>query len=181
MIDLSTVKAITIPEGVVKKIVSAGVTLWQAVTYKNWVKFSIDTDGSIFNGTGWIAQKRVSSSGSLKDVSYGATTGFIPVKAGDVVRFHAGEFDRWDAIAVYNCVSYFDSTFSILGSFTTQPNYYGMCSAQNSIVEVDDRNIKTLVVPDNSSIAYIRLSIGGNYSDARHGADIVITVNEEIV
>jgi hypothetical protein len=182
MIDFSSVKFIVIPEGMVTKIVSAGVTLWKTVTeaYKNWVSYAIDTDGSVFNGQGWIAEYRVRSSGALGEATHTAATGYIPVKAGDVIRFCAGDYDRWETASGSNCIHYSDASFGTLGSFTTQPSYYGICSAENSVVSTDENGIKTVTVPDNANIAYMRMSIRGNYSDARHGSDLIVAINEEI-
>ena len=61
-------------------------------TEANLITISIDTDGSIFNGKGWMENKRLNSSGAVADVgSYGYTgvTGFIPISDGDVLTTSA--------------------------------------------------------------------------------------------
>lgn len=63
------------------------------VVYVNQIPISIDTDGSVFNGKGWKENIRLGSDGNTKDAADTddktsndmGTTGFIPVKAGDVV------------------------------------------------------------------------------------------------
>ena len=52
--------------------------------YTNQVPTSIDTDGSVFNGVGYVGRTRLSSSGATKkDADFVTTTGYIPAKAND--------------------------------------------------------------------------------------------------
>lgn len=63
------------------------------ISYINQIAISTDTDGSIFNGTGYAVGKRLNSSGVVANVANmsapkaAVLTGFIPVKSGDVIRF----------------------------------------------------------------------------------------------
>lgn len=88
--DLSLVKAIEIAEGIVAKIVSGGVTVWQmaAKTVTNLLPLATDTDRkSIFDGLGYMAGARLSSTGNVAMSSIQmCASGFIPAVAGDVVR-----------------------------------------------------------------------------------------------
>lgn len=52
----------------------------------DWLHRGQDTDGSIYNGTGYITGHRLNSSGNLSSADSGLTTGFIPVKNGDIIR-----------------------------------------------------------------------------------------------
>lgn len=158
------------------------VLLWEKpLRYKNYIMTSIDTDGSIFNGCGYICGYRVRSSGAVGAENYSAATGYIPVKAGDTIMFTAGVFGNWGKSAtVRDCIHYADDNFNALGSFTTQPAHYGICTAANSVVTEVEDNIWSVVVPDNDAICYIRISMSGTYEDSRHGADFIVTVNEEI-
>lgn len=67
--------------------------------YTNQIPISIDTDGTIFNGTGYMAAKRINSSHAVADLQNTAATnpafvtGLIPVKGGDVFRFKNCYFD----------------------------------------------------------------------------------------
>ena len=54
--------------------------------YTNRVSTSEDEDGSIFNGSGWMAGKQIGSDGSIIDTPSTYVTGFIAVKPGDVIR-----------------------------------------------------------------------------------------------
>ena len=61
----------------------------QAVTpdYTNLIPTSVDENGEIFNGCGWMAGKQLGTNGALSDNTTGTyVSGFIPVKLGDVVR-----------------------------------------------------------------------------------------------
>ena len=167
MIDFSTVKAITIPEGVVKKIVSAGVTLWEAIRYKNWVPFSIDTDGSIFNKVGYKDGSRLNSSAAVVELAGYVVSGYIPVKPGDIVRLKGL---TWNSST--NTGSYFwtfDSSFTRLKS--ARPN----ASSQDIVASAEANGVTAFRLETYANaVAYIRLSAYGT------GANMVITVNEEI-
>lgn len=52
----------------------------------DWLHRGQDTDGSIYNESGYITGYRLNSSGNLSSVADGLTTGFIPVKKGDIIR-----------------------------------------------------------------------------------------------
>ena len=88
MIDFTGVKAITIPEGSVKKITANGVTLWEKISFVNLLPLAIGSDGKPYNnGQGWKANTRLNSSGveSTSSATGIEVTGFIPVKHGDKV------------------------------------------------------------------------------------------------
>jgi len=61
--------------------------------YTNVLPLSIDTDGSIYNGIGYMAAKRINSSHQVVDLQNTAATnpafvsGLIPIKEGDTIRF----------------------------------------------------------------------------------------------
>lgn len=52
----------------------------------DWLRRGQDTGGSIYNETGYITGYRLNSSGNLSSETGGLTTGFIPVKKGDIIR-----------------------------------------------------------------------------------------------
>lgn len=184
--DFSKVKAIKIPEGYVKKIVTnrGGVTLWE-VPYVNMVPLSIDTDGSIYNGgLGYKNGYRVRSGGTEASSNNGACTGFIPVNGGDVVRISGVIFSYAQN---GNAINVADSSFTNIGQFTMLPAQYGIFArgaayaayAQDSVVEESDGVWKWVVPPAASGVAYIRVS-GQNSSGTSPGANLIVTVNEEI-
>lgn len=171
--DFSNVKKITISAGEVKQIEIDGVVVWKG-GYTNLVPTSIDTDGSVFNGTGYIDGYRSNSSGTIT-VSAGSTcSGFIRAKAGDVIRV-AGV--KWRRENEYSYFSVFDEKFNKLGTVnsfnSTAPTYVtGVTNKDNTTINGDVDGITTITT--SADFSYFRISAGGS------GKDMVITVNEEI-
>jgi hypothetical protein len=176
--DFSTIKAITIPEGVVKKISIGNNIIWEEPSsYKNWVPYSINTDGSIFNGTGWIGKTRLSSSGATKSADYASTTGYIPAKAGDVVRIAGtGWLDSNYLSTNYVCT--YDSDFNFIAAVNCGGVYGGGTVS-------GDLNVAVVTLKDTSTIAYIRVSSsdasGNPVGVDGPGDNLIVTINEEIV
>lgn len=52
----------------------------------DWLHRGQDADDSIYNESGYITGYRLNSSGNLSSATGGLTTGFIPVKKGDIIR-----------------------------------------------------------------------------------------------
>lgn len=151
-------------------------------TYTNQIPISTDTDGSVYNGTGWKGGSRLSgSSGTVKDQANAAVTGFIPVAAGDIVRMrYTGTDAIWeaDASASANVIAYYDASKTWLGSLTLQPSYYGICTEANAPSGVlADGGIVSFVVPQNTSIGFVRISLVSQTSNI---SGLIVTVNEEI-
>jgi hypothetical protein len=161
------------------------------IPYINQLPISIGTDGAVYNGKGWKSPKRLSaSSGTEKDASDASITGFIPVKAGDVVRFkYTGSNPKlWDTYTLnsgYNIMAYYNSSFSWLGSCCPLQNggqIYGICTqADQSTGSIANGGIVSFIVPNNSNIAYLRLSIAINTGTGSMSLEpLIVTVNEEI-
>lgn len=172
----SNVKSVSIPEGMVTKIANAsGVTLWSKAPEGpvNWVPKSIDTDGSTFNGKGWIGKKRLSSSGVVKDANYVSTTGFIPAKASDVVRIGGCYWlDSANSSANYVCT--YDANFTFVGAVNCVGSYGGGTVS-------GDKNVAVVTLKNTSTIAYVRVSAGhSDYGVDGPGAQMIVTINEEI-
>lgn len=61
-------------------------------SYTNQIPISVDTDGSVYNGTGYKERKRFGSGGAEGDLEFPNSTnapfitGFIPCKQGDIIR-----------------------------------------------------------------------------------------------
>ena len=186
--DISVKKAkLTLEDGTILLIdvvvASEGTTI---ITYTNRMPISIDTDKSVYNGTGWKSDTRLSaSSGSVKaDTNGGAITGFIPVKKGDIVRFrYTGSLKLWDKSTVnegWNIISYYNASFAWLGSACpVQGSEYGICTKNDySTGSVADGGIVSFTVPANDNIAYLRLSFSIDSPEDLSG--LIVTVNEEI-
>lgn len=172
----SGLKALAIPEGNVVKVEYNGAVLWQleeSAPYTNQVPISIDADGSIYDGDGWIAKKRLSSSGALKDANYVSTTGFIPATSGAEIRIGGCKWINSDAQSA-NYVCSYDANFNFVCAVNCGGGYGGGTVS-------GDEEIAVVTLPTNkTNIAYVRVSA---YSDivGGPGASMIVTVNEEIV
>lgn len=149
-------------------------------TYTNQVPISIDTDGSIFNGVGYIGGTRLSSSGGTKSADYASVTGYIPASSGAVIEIPAEYFET--SGSCYVCS--YDSKFSFLSAVNSDGAYGGGTVATEG-------NIKRVTLPNNDAIAYIRVSMNWNgdekgYAEATNPKlgpceHMIVTVNEPIV
>lgn len=174
-LDFSQIKGVAIPDGNVVRIELNGVLVWKAGP-ANRVPVSISADGSVYNGTGYKAGTRVRSGGAEAE-NYGAScTGFIRVSGGDVVRLSGWDFS---GVSSANAINVSDEGFVNLGQVTTQPAYYGVLTAENSPI-AEDGGVYTYVVPSGLGIAYIRVTGFIDHDGDGPGADMFVTVNEEI-
>jgi hypothetical protein len=184
MINLSNFKQLSIGGINLKKLLLGGITIWQAVTYKNWVRYSTESDGTtIYNGKGYKDGYRVRSGGAEGTNVYATCTGYIPAKDGDVVRVSGAQFNRVDTA---NAINVSNGSFTNLGQIT--PSYanagYGIFDFsgaytaycwQNTVVE-ESSGVWKWTIPPGAGIRYIRVSgqTGGN------GVNFIVTINEEI-
>lgn len=170
--DFLNIKELIIPEGLVTKIVSAGVTLWEATRYKNWVPYSIDTDGSIYDGRGYKDNSRLSSSGGVSAQSESTTTGFIQAKAGDTIRIKGGLW--YNTKVSINYIIAYNSSFSKVYTANSQGGYQTSTLIESMSLDGD---VSVVKLKSGLTYEYIRLSINEN---GITGANLIVTVNEEI-
>ena len=152
--------------------------------FRNLVRISTDIDGTIFNSTGYQEGKRLSSSGALKDQTGSVVTGFIPAKRGDVIRMSGATWGT-SVSSGYCYIQYYDVNFNLLYTI----NKYMNDSVSNGVSNVGsnvDKNASSIltdsngvttfsiVTTNNTEYSYVRISATGN------GADMIVTVNEEI-
>lgn len=173
--DFSTVKKVSIAAGDVKQIAINGVVVWSGVN--NLVSTSIDSDGSIYNGIGYKDGYRLSSSGGVSGtaVPTATHTGFIKFKAGDIIRIKVdGGFVEGGSGNYFN---FYNTNFGLVKadypSYLNNGNY-------GTIENLSDGS--TLMTLTNYTIGltegseyYLRVSL-----NPCKGADLTITVNEEI-
>lgn len=177
--DFSNVKKITISAGEVKQIEIDGVVVWKG-GYTNLVPTSIDTDGSVFNGTGYKDGYRLSSSGALKAQENTATTGFIKATKNDVIRM-AGT--KWDETTGYNYFVVYDENYNVVETINRSSGYV----TQDGFSYLSKGVVDTATMKTENGITEFRVALksGYEYSYVRisaygSGKDMVITVNEEI-
>lgn len=173
--------AIAIPE-VTGDIVINVTTEAAVVAYTNQIPISTDTDGSIFNGTGYKHGYRINSSGNVTDAASGGAstdwfaTGFIPVKGGDVIRF-SGAYVEGSLGGVNNW--YYDSS-KVKGTLAFTPySFVHDLARTKSIFKAcnyneNEQRLYSFTLKDNVEAGYMRFTLLGD------GANAVVTVNEEI-
>lgn len=142
----------------------------KTVSYTNQIPISIDTDGSIFNGKGYIENTRLSSSGVAKEGAKVYTTGYIPASKNAVVRIAGVEWYNVQQGANYVCA--YDKNFGFISAVNSTGYYNGGTVTGNA-------NLTTVTLLDNENIAYIRVSIHKNNTEVA-GEDLIVTVNEPI-
>lgn len=184
--DFENIKSITIPEGEVASITVNGVVLWQAITFTNLVPTSIDTDGSIFNGVGYKENVRLSSSGGVSSSAQNGsvTTGFMPWKSKGIVKIKGARFDT--ALTGHYYINIYDTNKKFMYAFSLGEITGATGAGYHIILSKDEASGVTTIdfsgCPDGtgdvaSAIikgAFFRINAYGK------GADLIVTVNEEI-
>ncbi len=166
-----------------------GTLVWKAKTFTNQVPISTDTDGSIFNKVGYIENRRLSSSGGLSGSAQNGsvTTGFIPFPYGDetVICMEGVEWlNTTQNYGGHYYINFYDSNkkFLIYLSAETYPSYTHLVTVtrdENGVETVvwnqtyGDTN--TLLNTVRTTAKFIRITARGK------GADMIVTINEEIV
>lgn len=149
------------------------------IPYTNRVPASVDTDGSVYNGVGYLTNHRLKADGTLKEEAFSAVTGFIPASAGDVIRIAGCGWYHPNAV---NYVCAYRADFTFLGAVTSNGTVYGTKIHQS----VDIQGLESTVTLGNAAeIAWIRVCASNDgafdYDVALAlGADMVVTVNEAL-
>ena len=165
-IDFSEIKGVAIPDGDVVKIEINGTLVWKAGP-TNWVPLSINADGSAYNnGLGYTDNTRLNSSAAEVTLSGYVVCGYIPVKPGDTVRVKG---ITWDSATQTG--SYF---WTFDSSFTKQKQQRPNGGSSDITVSNSNGVVSFKLAASMTDCAYFRISSYGS------GADLIITVNEEI-
>ena len=187
--NLTNFKKIFINGVELKQLLINGIQVWKAITFTNQVPISEDTAaGSVFNGVGYIENRRLSSSGSLSSSAQNGsvTTGFIPWY-GDTTVIRMKGVEWLNATANYN--GHFYIMFYNANKKSQGSNDY-MWSGQTGVSHIytvtrDANGIETVTFNKDYGTAnsflqwvrsakYIRITAHGK------GADMIVTINEEI-
>lgn len=181
MIDFTGVKAIKIPEGKVKKITSSdGIVIWD-VGYNNLVPLSTEANSTTIynNGLGYKNGYRVRSGGAEGAQADAACTGFITVKAGDVIGIGGAQLG---GTTTANAINVYNASYTNLGQVVENyaTNGYGIF-ADGTLSNWNKGTIKNncfyWTVPSGVNIAYVRIT-GRMHGK---GSDMIVTINEEIL
>ena len=186
--DFSTVKSIVTPNGEVIKITVNGNILWEAITYTNQVPISTDTNGTVYNGTGYKDNARLGSSGTVSGSaqSGSVTTGFIPWTPYQPIRIKGATWGRVSGQHYYlhfydaNKTNVQASSSALSGDGYEAGNFKGHItvtydsSTGVTTFSFDNPNMTTGLTSRIKNAKYIRLNAKGT------GANLIVTVNEEI-
>lgn len=147
----------------------------RTANFTNMLPTAIDTDGSVYNGIGYIKSGyRLNTNGSLLQDPYCGCTGFIPVKQNDVVYVKNIKFATSDQSEVgHPCIVSYDSSFAYMAHRTgknvaTDDYFFG----EYELLE-DGFKIKIF---QRSTVAYIRLS----YPRANISDQPIVSINNPI-
>lgn len=151
----------------------------------NLVPLSTDTDGSIYNGVGYKDGVRLSSSGGVSSTAQtgSVTTGFIPFTLTDVIRIRGAEWlSMTDADTGHYYLNFYDSGKTFITNGSVPASGYAENYADALSVTYDEATgVTTFGINEDSTFAttiaaaaYFRINAHGS------GADLIVTVNEEI-
>jgi hypothetical protein len=187
-VNLSGFKELKIDGIELKKLTIDGVLAWAAKTFTNQVPISTDTDGSIFNKVGYKENVRLSSSGGISSSAQNGsvTTGFIPFPYGDetVIRMKGVEWlNTTQNYGGHYYINLYDSNKKFL-YYLSAESY----PSHTHIVTVtrDENGVETVVWnknygTSNALLNYVRQNAAFVRINARgKGADMIVTINEEI-
>ena len=155
------------------------------ISYINQIPISTDTDGSIFNGTGYAVGKRLNSSGAVADVANPSApkaailTGYIPVKKGDIVRFKNCYIDTNEVSSdTYGQNSWGVSWWFYNASKTAVGSVVWTAAASNNLYTavVDSDGLVRQVTITGSDVGYVRIT----FAPEGDASQAIITVNQEI-
>ena len=150
--------------------------------YTNQIPLSVDTDGTVYNTTGFKTFTRINSSALPVDFSSGSigVTGFIPVKKGDIIRFkNCAIYSEHTNAASLNVAQY-DANKAKLstGGVTAWVQFTAAHASSFSYwwkdMQFDDNGYVTQFELINDNVKYIRFTLL-NVTEKS-----VITLNEVI-
>lgn len=186
--DFSNLKELLVDGIKLVELKINGVLVWAAKAFTNQVPISTDTDGSIFNGTGYIENRRLSSSGGLSSSAQNGsvTTGFIPWY-GDTTYLRMKGVHWADVFDVVSNGHYYINCYDSNKKFLNYLSAGDAFSTYSHVVSVtrDGNGIETVKFDEDygttnsllngfRNAKFIRITAYGK------GADMIVTINEEI-
>ena len=154
----------------------------QPVEMVNQVPISTDTNGTIYNGTGYKDNARLSSSGGVSGTAQNGSvvTGFIPVGVKDVIRIKGATWVQHSNSAEgHYYINFYKADKTFIEGLSAAA--YAANNTPMSVVYDDATGVTTFDITENSAFgattkdaAYFRINAKGS------GADLIVTVNQEI-
>lgn len=169
--DFTTLKKLTIGGVELKQLFIDGVQVWKGVNYTNQIPISTDKDGSIYNGKGW-KDATYDNNGTVGTNSTTDLTGFIPCKAGDVIRLQNMPFNT----SVNTCrLTLYKADKTLLGQYLVTSGWY-MNTVFKGVKDSAGNYIQWTIENSSSyaATAFIRISA------ASITAASVVTINQVI-
>ncbi|MBE6714722.1 MAG: hypothetical protein E7575_05505 [Ruminococcaceae bacterium] len=164
-----TSKMYVLPDGFIYAYMLTEKEVETEPSYKNWLTYSINADGSDYKGDngedGYRKGYRYSASSAVEKAQASHDcVGFIPAKAGDIVRIaNVTRPTSSNDGSAYACAYFFDSSFAKTNG---QVIFKDTATYENGVL--------SWTVPSYNNIAYFKATLMG-VSD-----ETIITVNEEI-
>lgn len=165
-----TTKLYVLPDGFIYAYILTEVET--GPSYKNWLTYSVNKDGTDYVGDngedGYRKGYRYSASSAVEKSATGYDCiGWLPVKPNDVIRItNVSEMSASTDASNYCTAIFLNSTFA-------QQNKTFYLTNSNNQITVEN-GLYTLVVPNESTICWVKLTLMGVT------ADTIITINEEI-
>ena len=171
MMDFSKLKKLTINGVELKKLLINGVQVWQGTSYTNLADQA---------STDWLKNKRINSSGVLKDAPGWDMTNFIQISA-DTKKIHIKGLDILNA---YDGVNYgriygydSDKTYLAYQQPSILPTYFYVADYDDTVMIYDVEAARP--VTNMNAFTDVRatfLRFGGKPTSDT----VIITINEEI-
>lgn len=175
MVDLFAMKKLSFDGIELKQLFVNGIQIWKR-GYTNRVPISIDTDGSIYNGVGYLNGYRLSSSGAIKGLAGSTVSGYIPVHGGDMVRIVGIKWLNTEISLNYLCG--YDANFNHIGALYSMNGGQGYgTQIWTSIEDLGEMNV-AIALESLPNLAYIRVSSATDF--VQDGVSMIVTVNEPV-
>lgn len=154
----------------------------------NWVKYAEDTDGSLYNGCGYKENVRLSSSGGVSGTPQdgSVTTGFMPWQSKGIVRIKGATFIDITTGHYYINLYKSDANKTLLYAFSAGELTGATGANYNIVASYDEASGVTTIdfsgVPDGTGGVENAIINGALFRINAYGkgADLIITVNQEI-
>ena len=148
----------------------------------NQVPISTDTDGSIYNGTGYKDNARLSSSGGVSGTAQNGSvvTGFIPYSDLAIVRIKGATWAGLTASDGHYYINSYDASKTFKAGIAASDSTGSTVASYDATTGVTTFDISKLAESNATralfeEAAFIRLNAKGK------GSDLIVTVNQEIV
>lgn len=184
--DFTKLKKLTIGGVELVKLFVNGIQVWAAKTFTNQVPISTDTNGSIFNGTGYKENVRLSSSGGISGSAQNGsvTTGFIPWY-GDTTYLRMKGVEWKQATTNHGghyYVNCYDANKKFLAYISSLEHGAGthIVSVTREANGVETIKFSETYGTTNTTLQYFRQAKFIRINAYGKGADFIVTINEEI-